>query len=464
MGNGIFGTLHPFLEGGDVYGRTVANAGFMEALLRADPFAEYHFFVTDPAPLRALLRGYAALPAVGRGGVKIFSRQELARHLRQTPYHCFHLSDPISGQAHLAALRNALAPAFFPVTSVNHTLSYADYALRLLPHIWAGVCPRDAIGATSRAAARVLAGYFSQLRANYALPAHWGQPVLEHVPLGVDTTRFTPPSAEQKAQAREALGLGQEDGVCLLHGRICLDDKLDALPVLFALARVRQADPRLRPILVLSGRPRPGDSYPQTLEAAARALQIDMRLMPSPDDSQLACLFAAADIFLSPSDNIQESFGLTLLEAGAAGLPAIVSDWDGYRDLVNDGSTGFLIPTLAPAATPDLDCEAHCLPDNLHQLWRAQQTAVDVAALAQALQTLLTNPALRTTMGRAARQHIEQHFSWPSVIERWLEVWERLWQKPLPPEKERRLRTARHPACLNMARLFGEHPSALLDV
>ena len=46
MGGGIFGTLHPFLEGGAVYGRKVANTGFMEALLRIDPFDEYHFFVT----------------------------------------------------------------------------------------------------------------------------------------------------------------------------------------------------------------------------------------------------------------------------------------------------------------------------------------------------------------------------------------------------------------------------------
>lgn len=43
MGGGIFGTLHPFLEGGAVYGRKVANTGFMEALLRLDPFDEYHF-------------------------------------------------------------------------------------------------------------------------------------------------------------------------------------------------------------------------------------------------------------------------------------------------------------------------------------------------------------------------------------------------------------------------------------
>jgi len=40
-----------------------------------------------------------------------------------------------------------------------------------------------------------------------------------------------------------------------------------------------------------------------------------------------------------------ESFGLTLIEAHASGLHAVVSDWNGYRDLVEDGQTGFLVPT-----------------------------------------------------------------------------------------------------------------------
>ena len=70
MGEGIFGTLHPFLEGGAVYGRKVANVGFMEALLRLDPFEEYHFFVADPDALRAAFAARRDLPAAAREAVK----------------------------------------------------------------------------------------------------------------------------------------------------------------------------------------------------------------------------------------------------------------------------------------------------------------------------------------------------------------------------------------------------------
>ena len=51
-----------------------------------------------------------------------------------------------------------------------------------------------------------------------------------------------------------------------------------------------------------------------------------------PGVSQTA--YAAADIFVSLSDNIQETFGLTPVEAMAAGLPVVASDWDGYRETI----------------------------------------------------------------------------------------------------------------------------------
>ena len=58
--------------------------------------------------------------------------------------------------------------------------------------------------------------------------------------------------------------------------------------------------------------------------------------------------WSAADVFLSLVDNPQETFGLAPVEAMAAGIPVVVSDWDGYRFTVSDGVEGFRIPTLSP--------------------------------------------------------------------------------------------------------------------
>ena len=62
----------------------------------------------------------------------------------------------------------------------------------------------------------------------------------------------------------------------------------------------------------------------------------------SDEDRKLA--LAAADLFCSPADNLQETFGLSVLEAMASSLPVVASDWNGYRDLVLHGSTGWLVP------------------------------------------------------------------------------------------------------------------------
>ena len=58
--------------------------------------------------------------------------------------------------------------------------------------------------------------------------------------------------------------------------------------------------------------------------------------------------WSSADIFSSLSDNFQETFGITPIEAMASGLPVVVSDWDGYRDSVRHGVEGYLVPTSMP--------------------------------------------------------------------------------------------------------------------
>jgi glycosyltransferase involved in cell wall biosynthesis len=69
---------------------------------------------------------------------------------------------------------------------------------------------------------------------------------------------------------------------------------------------------------------------------------------------------------------LPESFGIVALEAAAAGKPAIVSDIGGLKDVVVDGETGYLV---APG---------------------------DPGALREALRSLISDPALRERMGRAA--------------------------------------------------------------
>jgi hypothetical protein len=124
------------------------------------------------------------------------------------------------------------------------------------------------------------------------------------------------------------------------------------------------------------------------------------------DTLHLPLYYGMADVFVSPSDNIQETFGLNVIEAMASGLPVVVSDWDGYKDTVADGSTGFLIPTYW----------ADCGFSWCQRFQMAQSVAVDMDRLIQSMQALLENKELRKSMGKAGRQRVESKFSWEKVI------------------------------------------------
>jgi glycosyltransferase involved in cell wall biosynthesis len=99
-------------------------------------------------------------------------------------------------------------------------------------------------------------------------------------------------------------------------------------------------------------------------------------------------LYAAADIFVLPS--IGETFGIASVEAMAAGLPVVTTRVGGATDIVVDGHTGYLIQ-----------------PD-------------DPAGLAQALESLIRDPARRQGMGERGRARAEERFDGVSNAQRLL--------------------------------------------
>jgi glycosyltransferase involved in cell wall biosynthesis len=66
------------------------------------------------------------------------------------------------------------------------------------------------------------------------------------------------------------------------------------------------------------------------------------------DDESLAALYSAADLFVAPS--LQDNLPNTVVEAAACGLPTVAFDIGGMRDIIDDGVTGLLAPTVDPVA------------------------------------------------------------------------------------------------------------------
>ena len=110
--------------------------------------------------------------------------------------------------------------------------------------------------------------------------------------------------------------------------------------------------------------------------------------------AELPRYHAAADVFASPAVG-QESFGIVLVEAMAAGVPVVATDIPGYREVVRDGVDGLLVP------------------------------ANDATALASAIRRVLSEPALASALASAGRTRAET-YSWDAVVPRLEAVYDRV--------------------------------------
>jgi len=117
-----------------------------------------------------------------------------------------------------------------------------------------------------------------------------------------------------------------------------------------------------------------------------------VRLLGHVPWQQLADLYRRASVFVMPS--FYETFGISVIEAMAFGLPVVATRTGGLPEVVEDGVTGILVPTG------------------------------DAEALADALIRLLKDPGLRQRMGQAGQERVRDEFTVDHVIDRTLAVYE----------------------------------------
>jgi starch synthase len=296
-------------------------------------------------------------------------------------------------------------------------------------------------------------------------------PVLTPViPLGIDSEKFVYLSAAAKRKSqRAALEVAEDEIVILFVGRLSFATKAHPLPLFLAADHAARISGR-KVRLAMYGYFKPRDMEPYFRELAAdfgRSLRIDF---VTNDDARFPDgLWAAADIFTSLSDNVQESFGLTPIEAMACGLPVVVTDWDGYREGVSNGSEGFLVPTMTPPTTTGLDIARDYYNQENYGValsGAAQSTAVDIATCTQAFAMLIADADLRKRMGDSGRQRAQQVFDWKTVIRQYEDLWLDLAEKRLaapPVQAVPENWQAAHPAFPNPLHMFASFPTRQLS-
>jgi len=194
---------------------------------------------------------------------------------------------------------------------------------------------------------------------------------LKILPRGLDTDLFQP--ARRDPTYWQRFGANGSSVRLLYVGRISREKDLDVLAA--AYDKVRAAGQPVQLFLVGHG------PYSETLAEASPDAVFLGYLTGEP----LAKAYASADIFVFPSTT--DTFGNVVIEAQASGLPVIVSDVGGPKELVEDGVNGLVTK------------------------------ARDVEDVARAITLLANDQKMRTRMGEKARQSVVDR-SWPGAFQK----------------------------------------------
>jgi phosphatidylinositol alpha-mannosyltransferase len=233
------------------------------------------------------------------------------------------------------------------------------------------------------------------------------------IPNGIDYERFSQPRPPISDFADGRLNV-------LFVGR--LEKRKGLSHLLRAWGRVREEVPNAR-LIVVGG----GSGLKHYRSFVSSRGSDDIVFAGQVTDDELPSYYHAAHIFCAPSTG-QESFGMVLLEAMAAGKPIVTSDIPGYREVVAHDRQGLLVPPK------------------------------DADGLAAALILLLRDEGLRQRLGEEGRRAAEA-YDWPRVAEKVMDYYvETIHRRRLLRALRRpRFRRVRRVAS-GVAHLFAQRP------
>ena len=196
-------------------------------------------------------------------------------------------------------------------------------------------------------------------------------------PFGVDVQRFStevPPKSF--GDGRFVFGIAK---------KLTLNYGIDILILAFkAIYQNWISNGRIgkEPFLVICGEGSDRDAFQQMCKE--QGLSDSVLFTGYVPNAEMPSYLRGMDVVCMPSQS--ESFGVSAIEAMACGLPVVVSDADGFVEVVEDGADGFVVPKR------------------------------DIAAFSEAMQRLYFDGELCTRMGRNARSHVLREYVWDDNV------------------------------------------------
>lgn len=443
-----------------INGRRVAGESFLKGFLRHADVSEFVFLAktsNELQPVRELARAL-------RPDVPVRHTPLLRPH-RTNLGTVFYPSPNFTGEAWRRAPHGTGAWA---LSGITHTTSTAAVMQGWLELRTGPNQPWDAVICTSQAVLKSTTFSFDMI--DQHLRARFGgnlppRPMLPVIPLGIHCDDFARDEAARHA-LRSRIGAAEHDVVFATIARLTPYEKFDPLPFYLAMQSAQSQLEGKKLHVVFCGQFR--DDYSRRVfeQGAARLMpDVGFHVLDGASASDRQATLSGADVFTFLIDNIQETFGLAPLEGMAAGLPLLVSDWDGMKDTVTP-DVGFRIPTRMPPG-PILAAEALRYQGGIDGYVQycsttSAATEIELPELTQRIVQLARDPDLRAKMGAAALARVRSHYDWRVIVPQMQDLWAEQSKIRLAHAAQNR-RYAAHllPIAPSPASLFAGYPSAI---
>ncbi len=249
---------------------------------------------------------------------------------------------------------------------------------------------------------------------------------IEVLPVGCNTDVFKPRDRNdpEVLAVREALGVAPDELMILTVGGDAASK--GAREVMQALAMIQAPLPPWKYVCKVWPQQRTQLQNAADLQLAAE-LGLDKNVIYRTSTTSrnfIPYLMAACDIYAAPAR--LEGFGMPQVEAGACEKPVIGMRAMGMLDTLLDGETAFLAGVAQEiVVTEEVRGRESGFEDN-HKIKFPEPRIVDYRAsvpdIARYLSQLMTDPALRQRMGKAARARVVQYFDYRVVARQFLEI------------------------------------------
>lgn len=210
-------------------------------------------------------------------------------------------------------------------------------------------------------------------------------PLTYVTPFGVDIDLFRPYTKDNESNIKHRIRIGT---VKLLHKKYGVDTLIRA----FALLNERHPEEDMELVIIGNG-PEEKSLMSLSIELGVSHI-VDFKGYI--DNTKVSQALSELDIFVALSRLESESFGVAAVEANACGLPVVVSDVSGFKEVVVNEITGLIVAKDNPEEA------------------------------AKAIYRLVANAGLRKEMGICGRAHVVEHYSWDVSLNRMIHVYREL--------------------------------------